>query len=102
MYIICIEYGLWLKIDRKHWRKVKKLPFTNFHRMKCNRAVVSQILRMKMLTLFKKKVTFFGDFHALNHVFFKFGVYLMCVSSMGQKFKKRTIFERFEKELSEK
>ena len=46
-----------------------------------------------MLTLFPKKITFFGDFHALKHVFFKFGMYLMCVSSMGQKFEKMTIFD---------
>ena len=54
------------------------------------------------MTFFPKKFTFFGDFDASKHVFFKFGMYLMCVSSMGQKFEKITIFERFEKKSSEK
>ena len=55
-----------------------------------------------LLTFYPKKFTFLGDFYALKHIFFKFGMYLMCVSSMGQKFEKMTIFERFEKKLSEK
>ena len=75
----------------------------NFHRMKTQQGCcLTEFLRIKILTFVLKKITFFEDFYALKHVFFKFGMYLMCVSSMGQKFEKMTIFERFEKKLSKK
>ena len=76
----------------------------NFHRMKTQQgSCLTEFLRIKILTFFFfLKITFFEDFDALKHVFFKFGMYLMCVSSMGQKFEKMTIFEQFEKKSSEK
>ena len=75
----------------------------NFHRMKTQQGCcLTEFLRIKILTFVLKKITFFEDFYALKHVFFKFGMYLMYVSSMGQKFEKMTIFERFEKKISEK